>query len=88
MADAVPGLALLGSGVFASSQYLPKLGELGELVSLRTIWSRSEVLYMFFIDSYQGRSCLLLSYRILLYSIILLSLLLLGIGKWMIKFHL
>lgn len=42
MADEVPGLALLGSGIFASSQYLPKLGELGELISLRTIWSRSE----------------------------------------------
>lgn len=42
MADAVPGLALLGSGVFASTQYVPKLGELGELISLKTIWSRSE----------------------------------------------
>lgn len=43
MADGIPGLALLGSGIFASSQYIPKLGELGGIVSLNTIWSRSEV---------------------------------------------
>ena len=43
MADSVPGLALLGSGVFASSQYIPKLGELVDLISLKVIWSRSEV---------------------------------------------
>lgn len=42
MADSVPGLALLGSGIFASSQYVPKLGELSDLISLKTIWSRSE----------------------------------------------
>ncbi|KAG0574587.1 hypothetical protein KC19_VG274200 [Ceratodon purpureus] len=42
MADSVPGLALLGSGVFASSQYIPKLGELVDLISLKVIWSRSE----------------------------------------------
>ncbi|XP_024378012.1 dehydrogenase FPY6 isoform X2 [Physcomitrium patens] len=42
MADGIPGLALLGSGIFASSQYIPKLGELGGIVSLNTIWSRSE----------------------------------------------
>jgi hypothetical protein len=56
MADAVPGLALLGSGVFASTQYVPKLGELGELISLKTIWSRSEVdLLLISIDSCQCR---------------------------------
>lgn len=43
MAKTAPGLALLGSGIFASSQYLPKLGELSEVISLRVIWSRSEV---------------------------------------------
>lgn len=42
MAKTAPGLALLGSGIFASSQYLPKLGELSEVISLRVIWSRSE----------------------------------------------
>lgn len=41
----VPGLALLGAGVFASTQYVPKLGSLAHLVSLKVIWSRSKVIH-------------------------------------------
>lgn len=43
MGDSVPGLALLGAGTFALSQYVPKLGELAHLASVKVIWSRSQV---------------------------------------------
>ena len=43
MGDSVPGLALLGAGTFALAQYVPKLGELAHLASVKVIWSRSQV---------------------------------------------
>lgn len=39
----MPGLALLGAGTFALSQYVPKLQELAHLASLKVVWSRSQV---------------------------------------------
>jgi len=41
--DTVPGLALLGAGQFACTTYVPKLGDLAHLASLKIIWSRSKV---------------------------------------------
>jgi hypothetical protein len=41
--DTVPGLALLGAGQFACTTYVPKLGDLAHLASLKVIWSRSKV---------------------------------------------
>lgn len=40
--DTVPGLALLGAGQFACTTYVPKLGDLAHLASLKVIWSRSK----------------------------------------------
>ncbi|KAH9558534.1 hypothetical protein CY35_06G013900 [Sphagnum magellanicum] len=40
--DTVPGLALLGAGQFACTTYVPKLGDLAHLASLKIIWSRSK----------------------------------------------
>jgi len=42
MGDSLPGFALLGAGTFALSQYVPKLGELAHLASVKVIWSRSQ----------------------------------------------
>lgn len=38
----VPQLALLGSGIFVRTQYIPRLREITHLVSLKVLWSRSE----------------------------------------------
>ncbi|CAM6048057.1 unnamed protein product [Sphagnum compactum] len=40
--DTVPGLALVGAGQFACTTYVPKLGDLAHLASLKVIWSRSK----------------------------------------------
>ncbi|MCO5548874.1 hypothetical protein L7F22_002336 [Adiantum nelumboides] len=38
----LPKLALIGSGLFARGQYVPRLREVQNLVSLSTVWSRTE----------------------------------------------
>ncbi|KAJ7563929.1 hypothetical protein O6H91_03G130800 [Diphasiastrum complanatum] len=39
---ALPGLALVGAGIFARAQYIPHLRNMKDVVSLRAIWSRSQ----------------------------------------------
>lgn len=36
-------IAILGAGIFVKTQYIPRLAEISDLVSLKFIWSRSEV---------------------------------------------
>lgn len=38
-----PRIAILGAGIFVKTQYIPRLAEISDLVSLKFIWSRSEV---------------------------------------------
>lgn len=38
-----PGFALLGAGIFSRNQYLPVLRDMQEVMTLKAIWSRSEV---------------------------------------------
>ena len=40
-----PEIGILGAGIFVRTQYIPRLSEISDLVSLKFIWSRSEVLY-------------------------------------------
>lgn len=35
-------IAILGAGIFVKTQYIPRLAEISDLVSLKFIWSRSE----------------------------------------------
>ncbi|PWA38400.1 NAD(P)-binding Rossmann-fold superfamily protein [Artemisia annua] len=35
-------IAIIGAGIFVKSQYLPRLAEISDLVSLKCIWSRSQ----------------------------------------------
>ncbi|GAY49877.1 hypothetical protein CUMW_122420 [Citrus unshiu] len=37
-----PRIAILGAGIFVKTQYIPRLAEISDLVSLKFIWSRSE----------------------------------------------
>ncbi|MFS7916069.1 putative glucose-fructose oxidoreductase [Helianthus anomalus] len=37
-----PQIAIIGAGIFVKSQYLPRLAEISDLVTLKAIWSRSE----------------------------------------------
>ncbi|TXG73191.1 hypothetical protein EZV62_001770 [Acer yangbiense] len=37
-----PQIAILGAGIFVKTQYLPRLSEISDLVSVKSIWSRSE----------------------------------------------
>ncbi|KAH7560491.1 hypothetical protein JRO89_XS10G0030500 [Xanthoceras sorbifolium] len=37
-----PQIAILGAGIFVKTQYLPRLAEISDLVSVKSIWSRSE----------------------------------------------
>ncbi|XP_020600005.1 uncharacterized protein LOC110039321 isoform X2 [Phalaenopsis equestris] len=39
---ATPKIAILGSGIFVRTQYIPRLRELADLVVVKTIWSRTE----------------------------------------------
>ncbi|PKU73403.1 hypothetical protein MA16_Dca019979 [Dendrobium catenatum] len=38
----IPKIAILGSGIFARTQYIPRLREIADLVDVKTIWSRTE----------------------------------------------
>nr|GLL32536.1 uncharacterized protein YMR315W [Ipomoea trifida] len=38
----LPQIAILGSGIFVKTQYIPRLAEISHLFVLRAIWSRSE----------------------------------------------
>lgn len=46
MADKPVGLALLGAGVFACAQYVPNFKDLSDVVTLRAVWSRSQVRFV------------------------------------------
>lgn len=37
-----PQIAILGAGIFVRTQYIPRLRELADCVTIKTIWSRSE----------------------------------------------
>lgn len=37
-----PQIAIVGAGMFVRNQYIPRLSEISDLVSLKAIWSRSE----------------------------------------------
>ncbi|KAF4356366.1 hypothetical protein F8388_013231 [Cannabis sativa] len=37
-----PQIAILGAGIFVKTQYIPRLSEISNLVSLKAIWSRTE----------------------------------------------
>ena len=45
-------IAILGAGIFVRTQYIPRLAEISELFTLKAIWSRSEVLTIFFFSFY------------------------------------
>jgi len=36
-------IAIVGAGIFVKTQYIPRLSEISDLVSVKYIWSRSEV---------------------------------------------
>lgn len=42
MAEA-PQIAILGAGTFVKTQYIPRLAEISNVVSLKAMWSRTEV---------------------------------------------
>ncbi|KAJ0083833.1 hypothetical protein Patl1_29823 [Pistacia atlantica] len=37
-----PQIAILGAGIFVKTQYVPRLSEISDIVSVKFIWSRSE----------------------------------------------
>lgn len=37
-------IAILGAGTFVRTQYIPRLSEISDLVLVKAIWSRTEVL--------------------------------------------
>ena len=39
----LPRIAVLGAGIFARTQYIPRLREIAHLVVLKAIWSRTQV---------------------------------------------
>jgi predicted dehydrogenase len=41
--DGLPRIAVVGAGIFARTQYIPRLREIAHLVLLKTIWSRTKV---------------------------------------------
>lgn len=44
MATNPPQIAILGAGTFVRTQYIPRLSEISDLVIVKAIWSRTEVL--------------------------------------------
>ncbi|BBN07596.1 hypothetical protein MPTK1_4g04870 [Marchantia polymorpha subsp. ruderalis] len=46
MAEQKPGLALLGAGIFACSQYVPTFRAITDVATLRVVWSRSQEVAM------------------------------------------
>uniref|UniRef100_A0A0D3H4K9 Gfo/Idh/MocA-like oxidoreductase N-terminal domain-containing protein n=1 Tax=Oryza barthii TaxID=65489 RepID=A0A0D3H4K9_9ORYZ len=40
--DELPQIAVVGAGIFARTQYIPRLREIAHLVLLKTIWSRTK----------------------------------------------
>jgi hypothetical protein len=39
----LPRIAVIGAGIFARTQYIPRLREIAHLVVLKSIWSRTQV---------------------------------------------
>uniref|UniRef100_A0A0A9DTY0 Uncharacterized protein n=1 Tax=Arundo donax TaxID=35708 RepID=A0A0A9DTY0_ARUDO len=39
----LPRIAVVGAGIFARTQYIPRLREISHLVVLKAIWSRTQV---------------------------------------------
>jgi hypothetical protein len=39
----LPRIAVIGAGIFARTQYIPRLREIAHLVVLKAIWSRTQV---------------------------------------------
>jgi hypothetical protein len=39
----LPRIAVVGAGIFARTQYIPRLREIAHLVVLKAIWSRTQV---------------------------------------------
>jgi predicted dehydrogenase len=39
----LPRIALVGAGIFARTQYIPRLREIAHLVVVKAIWSRTQV---------------------------------------------
>lgn len=68
MAEA-PQIAILGAGTFVKTQYIPRLAEISNLVSLKAMWSRTEVpqlTYMFLAWDRLTRDLIIFWYRNLL----------------------
>ncbi|PON69736.1 Glucose-fructose oxidoreductase, bacterial [Parasponia andersonii] len=42
MAKTTPQIAICGAGIFVRTQYIPRLAEISDLVSLKAIWSRTQ----------------------------------------------
>ncbi|KAF9597211.1 hypothetical protein IFM89_016352, partial [Coptis chinensis] len=42
MSEAAPQIAILGAGIFVRTQYIPRLSEIADLVTVKAIWSRTE----------------------------------------------
>ena len=41
--ELLPRIAVVGAGIFARTQYIPRLREISHLVVLKAIWSRTQV---------------------------------------------
>ena len=39
----LPRIAVIGAGIFARTEYIPRLREIAHLVVLKAIWSRTQV---------------------------------------------
>jgi predicted dehydrogenase len=39
----LPRIAMVGAGIFARTQYIPRLREIAHLVVVKAIWSRTQV---------------------------------------------
>jgi hypothetical protein len=39
----LPRIAVIGAGIFARTQYIPRLREIAHVVVLKAIWSRTQV---------------------------------------------
>lgn len=48
---ALPQIALLGAGIFVRTQYIPRLKEIADRVIVKSIWSRSEVCVLIYLQS-------------------------------------
>lgn len=48
---ALPQIAILGAGIFVRTQYIPRLKEIADRVIVKSIWSRSEVCELIYLQS-------------------------------------